>query len=263
MKQTMQQTAVQRAMQPVARPIPTGTEQFDMGDGEEDAALEAPSYTLQKEMQRKAEETRAKRARLTSISEEELAAPGQIDEMMAERAAAAAASTADFSYGSAAASSSGYGGGSSTAIVPVGARTQAIEEQIQGNLRGGVVPAALRPTRYDWSRAAQHRRSDSGASTESAASAASAVSTATTVAIPPQIQQKMDIDTLVHISRQLRVALNARNTDDDAQLAMEIMTHLLIIEKLRSNEKYKTVAGGKAYIKSKKRLLDIVETTPI
>ena len=73
----------------------------------------------------------------------------------------------------------------------------------------------------------------------------------------------MDIDTLVHISRQLRVALNARNTDEDAQLAMEIMTHLLIIEKLRSNEKYKTAAGGKAYIKAKKRLLDIVETTPI
>ena len=70
-----------------------------------------------------------------------------------------------------------------------------------------------------------HRRTDSTASTASAASAASAASTATTVAIPPQIQQQMDIDTLVHISKQLRVLLNQRNTDDDAQLAMEIMTN--------------------------------------
>ena len=35
MKQTIQQTAVQRALQPAARSIPTGLEQFDMADTEE------------------------------------------------------------------------------------------------------------------------------------------------------------------------------------------------------------------------------------
>ena len=35
MKQNLQQTAVQRALQPVARSIPTGLEQFDMADTED------------------------------------------------------------------------------------------------------------------------------------------------------------------------------------------------------------------------------------
>ena len=35
MKQTIQQTAVQRALQPAARSIPTGLEQVDMADTEE------------------------------------------------------------------------------------------------------------------------------------------------------------------------------------------------------------------------------------
>ena len=144
----------------------------------------------------------------------------------------ASGSAAAADSGSAAAADSGHI--SDTAIVPVSARTQAFEEQIQGNLRGsrweGPEPPWGRgrikePIRWTW--AGQHRRSDSAASTESAASAASAASTATTVAIPPQIQQQqMDIDTLVHISKQLRVLLNQRNTDDDAQLAMEIMTNV-------------------------------------
>ena len=34
MKQNLQQTAVQRALQPVARSIPTGWEHFDMADTE-------------------------------------------------------------------------------------------------------------------------------------------------------------------------------------------------------------------------------------
>ena len=43
---------------------------------------------------------------------------------------------------------------------------------------------------------------------------------------------------------------------------MEITTNVLIIDKLRSNSKYKTAAGGRAYVKAKKRLLEIMETTP-
>ena len=35
MKQNLQQTAVQRALQSVARSIPTGLEQFEMADTEE------------------------------------------------------------------------------------------------------------------------------------------------------------------------------------------------------------------------------------
>ena len=219
MKQTIQQTAVQRAVQPVARSIPSGLEQFDMAAGEEEPAIQEQVDERAARYERYKEQQAKKRARLVSISEEELATPGQIDDMMASSSAAA--------------SSSGYDAGSSTAIVPVSARTQAFEEQIQGNLRGsrweGPEPPWGRgrikePIRWTW--AGQHRRSDSAASTESAASAASAASTATTVAIPPQIQQQMDIDTLVHISKQLRVLLNQRNTDDDAQLAMEIMTNV-------------------------------------
>ena len=35
MKQTIQQTAVQRALQPTARSTPTGVQQFEMADTEE------------------------------------------------------------------------------------------------------------------------------------------------------------------------------------------------------------------------------------
>ena len=34
-------------------------------------------------------------------------------------------------------------------------------------------------------------------------------------------------------------------------------------KKIRSNEKYKTKAGGVAYVKAKKRLIEIMETTPL
>ena len=41
MKQTIQQTAVQRAMQPVARYIKTGLEQFDMTESDENIQKQA------------------------------------------------------------------------------------------------------------------------------------------------------------------------------------------------------------------------------
>ena len=154
MKQTIQQTAVQRALQPAARPIPSGLEQFDMAAGEEEPAIQeqvderAASYERYKQRE---------------ASYEELAAPGQIDAMMAASSAAASAS--------------GYDAASSTAIAPVRARTQAFEEPATSNLRGT-------------SRVVGHRRSDSAASTASAASAASAASTASTAAIPKQPTKK-------------------------------------------------------------------------
>ena len=252
-KQNIQQTAVQRAMQPVARPIPTGLEQFDMAAGEKEAAYEAPSYTLQKVRQR---ESDAKRARLAGIGEDAVYTPDKTDAMMATSSAAASSS----GYGGAAASASGYGDGDSAALVPVRVRTQEFEERATGNLRG---TGNLRAPRYDSSRATQHRRSDSGASTESATSAVSAVSTATTVAIPAQVQPKMDLETLIKAAKHFRTILNDRDEIEDSKLSGEITTNILIIETMRSNDKYKTYLGGVAFKNAKKRLIEIVETTPL
>ena len=201
MKQTIQQTAVQRAVQPVARPIPMGLEQFDMAAGDEAVNTQdkvdenAVGYERFKGLRAKT------RARLVSISEDELATPGQIDAMMA--------------LGSSAASSSGYDAGSSADIVPVRVRTQEFEALTISSVRG--TP-----------RVVGHSRTDSTAST---ASAASAVSTATTVAIPPHIRQQSDIDILVEVSKERQMILNQKNTVEDCQLAMEITALSLIIGK--------------------------------
>ena len=143
---------------------------------------------------------------LVSISEEELAAPGQLDVMMSSSSAAA----------------------SSSAIVPVRASTQAFEELTRSNLRG--TP-----------RVVGHRRTDSAASAASASSADSTESTVATRAdaIPPHIQQSTDIDTLVQVAKERRTALNHKDTVEDSQLAMELTTLLLQINKLRSNRNLK------------------------
>ena len=91
MTQTIQQTAVQRALQPVARSIPTGLKQFYMADTEEaiqeqldeGTVAEASTYTKFKN----------KRAKLLSIVEEEQAEPGQIEDMIASSSASASGST--------------------------------------------------------------------------------------------------------------------------------------------------------------------------
>ena len=134
-----------------------------MAAGEEEPTAQAQVDDRAASYERYKDQERAKRARMASISEEDLATPGQIDDMMAASPGGA--------------SSTGYDAGSPTAIVPVGVRKQECEEPPSGNLRG--TP-----------RLVGHRKTDSSTSTAASASAASATSTATTVAIPKNILQK-------------------------------------------------------------------------
>ena len=220
--------------------------------------------------------------------EEELATPGREDNMMELGAAAAAAS----GYGAGAASSSGpaaaadTGHISDTAVVPIKARTQAFEEQIKGNLRGGMVAGptprwGTGAARVPWS--TYHKRSDSGASTASATSAASAASTATTVAMPKQMREQIDIDILINLAKDRRREWNKSEDIETIELSMEVSDLMYKIEKLRSGiipkieelrsgHKSKTksktkeaedtaaaIAASAASIKAKKRLMDIME----
>ena len=234
MKQNLQQTAVQRALQPAAHSIPTGVQQFDMADTEEAIQEQvderAEGYERYKEQQSKKQKT------LVSISEEELRAPSQIYDMMASSSAAASSSSA---------SASCYI--SDTAIVPVRPRTQSYEEQTSRNLRGSTeVP-----------RWGGHRRTQSSASVDSTAStAASAIEV-----IPAHIQQSTDIDILLEAARYRRSELINRGTVADHQLAMEMKTIALGIEKLRSGgSESKTREAVKLYTTLKKRLIQILET---
>ena len=196
MKQNIQQTAVQRALQPVARAIPSGLEQFDVAAGEEIPAIQEQVDERAASYERFKWQSATKRARLVSISEEELASQGQIDDMMA--------------LGSAAASLSGYDAGSSTTIVPVRVRTQEFEELTSSNLRG--TPQVV-----------GHRRTDSSTLTASAASAASAVSTATTVAIPKQpTKTSPNMYGLIEVAKERRRVWNRSDEDDKVQLSMGI-----------------------------------------
>ena len=254
-QRAMQQTAVQRAMQPIARPIPTGLEQFDMAAGEEASALGVQVDEAAASYARHEERVKRSRRRLVSISEEELAAPGQIDDMMASRSAAAAAAGAD--AGSAAASSSGYAAGtvaatdsghiSDTATVPIKPRTDAFEELTTNNLRG---------TSRVW--VGGHTRKDSTGSTISAESARTAASTATTVAMP-QKEVPSDIDQLIEVARVRRRILNLRQSDEEVQLSMEISDLIYQIEKLRNSPKYINLSIQAAYKKAKLRLMEIME----
>ena len=253
MKQTMQRTAVQRAMQPVARPIPTGVQQFDMAAGEETQVLGEELDEKGKSYQRYEDKMAKKKARLAAISEEELTAPGQIDDMLAKSSAAAAAS--GYGTGSASSSSSAAAAdtdvGASTAIVPVSARTQALEEVIQvtqGNLRGGVVPASpihwgpkVPPPKKGGG--FYHKRSASGASTESATSGVSATSTATTVAIPTvptvptvaipqQISSSKDLQILLDVARDRRREWNKSNDVAKVRISMNISDLIYQLEQL-------------------------------
>ena len=231
MKQTMQQTAVQRALQPVTFTIPTGITQFDMADGEEETNLQEQEGEARSMTSWKRGMLQRKRARLQTVAEDALAVPDQIDDMMRPSSAGAASS----------------GDGSSTALVDVRATTQVFEDLTGHNLRGSL-------GRFG------HRRTDSSGSTASAVSAASAASAASTVAMPTQIKPKaIDIDTLIAICNERKTVLNQQNTVDDSQLAMEITTNIVSINRLRSNEKYRTNAGGKAYVKAKKRLIEIMD----
>ena len=80
MKQTIQQTAVQRAMQPVARYIKTGLEQFDIHDTDDAIQQQADDNTadledLQASKKKKDED-------INDIFEDSLSNPSQIDDMI-------------------------------------------------------------------------------------------------------------------------------------------------------------------------------------
>ncbi len=70
MKQTMQQTAVQRAMKPAAISIPTGvTQHFDMGGGEEASTLKRQGDGVETEGFKRHKQLLAKQRVLASIAE--------------------------------------------------------------------------------------------------------------------------------------------------------------------------------------------------
>ena len=73
----------------------------------------------------------------------------------------------------------------------------------------------------------------------------------------------MDINTLLSVSKERRRKLNQKDTVEDSQIAMEITTNVLIIEKLMANDKHKTPAGREAYMTAKLRLIEIIETTQL
>ena len=234
MKQHIQQIAVQRALNPVARSIPTGLEQCDMTDTDENIQQQvyegreaaAASYTRHKNKLRG----------LQTVVEEELAAPSQIGDMMTSSSAAASSSSA---------SASASGHISDTAIVPTGPRTQAYEAQTSSDLRGSIDPPR-------WG----HRRTQSSASAGSAAStAASAIEL-----IPAHIQQATGIDILLEAPKYRRTELARRGTVADHQLAMEMRTIALGIEKLRSGgSESKTREAVKLYTTLMQRLIGILE----
>jgi hypothetical protein len=79
-KQNIQQTAYQRAIQPIARSIPSGLEQFDIADTDEQTQQQIDDAADDLEEGRR---VRAKReSYLHGILENELADPTQIDDMM-------------------------------------------------------------------------------------------------------------------------------------------------------------------------------------
>jgi hypothetical protein len=79
-KQNIQQTAYQRAIQPIARPIPSGLEQFDIADTDEKTQQQIDDAADDLEEARR---VRAKReSYLHGVLENELADPTQIDDMM-------------------------------------------------------------------------------------------------------------------------------------------------------------------------------------
>ena len=102
-----------------------------------------------------------------------------------------------------------------------------------------------------------HRRTDSSTS---AASATSATSTATTVAIPKQpIKQSADIYVLIEVARERSRAWNRSDEDDKVELSMEISDLIYQIGEFMKPEGNLKPTDGKAYIKAKKSLIEIME----
>ena len=81
MKQNIQQTAVQRAMQPVARQIKTGLEQFDIYDTDADIQQQADDKAAELEYLQLIKKKKEKE--LSDVFTNDLSNPTQIDNMMA------------------------------------------------------------------------------------------------------------------------------------------------------------------------------------
>ena len=64
---------------------------------------------------------------------------------------------------------------------------------------------------------------------------------------------------MVEVSEERKLVFLQKNTVEHSHLAMEITTNVLITDTLRSNQQYKTLAGGKAYVKAEKHLIDVME----
>ena len=79
--------------------------------------------------------------------------------------------------------------------------------------------------------------------------------------IPPPVRQSTDIDILLEAARHRISELRNRGTVADHQLAMEMKTIAIGIEKLRSGgSESKTREAVKLYTTFKKRLIQVLET---
>ena len=235
-KKIIKQTAVQRALQSVARSVPTGLEQFDMADTEEaiqeqldeGTVGEAASYTQHNKKQKN----------LGTINEGELAKQDKIDDMVALRDAAGSGS------GSGSGSAPGSGHISDTAIVPIRPRTQSYEDQTSRNLRGSI----------EQPRWGGHTRKHSSSTIGSAAGAEEEE-----LAAPINISTNIDV--LIEAARYRISELRSRDTVADHQLVMEMRTIDSGIENLRSgSSESRTPQAVKLCTTLKKRLIQILNT---
>ena len=246
MKQTMQQTAVQRALQ-TPRPMPSGLEQFDTADTDENLQRQIDEHEELLEEGRRVKQRREDYLRGVLETPE----PDQIADMI--------------SLGSSAAASSGYTRES------VRARTQAYEDQTSHNLRG--TPAVAARTSTDST--ASGPTSSSAAAAASGPSSSSAAAAATTAlgtaAIPPSSSQSsasaattitakpQDIYVLLEEAKERRRLWNRDDDFEKVQLSMEISDLIFQINKLTTRGDYRRPAVGAAYVKAKRRLLAIME----
>ena len=279
MKQTMQQTAVQRALQ-TPRPMPSGLEQFDTADTDE---------SLQEQMDETEElleeGRRVKRQRedyLHGIIENEANAD-QIDDIIQLGSSAAASSgysrdtvrarTEEFeaqttrnlrgtpAKGLVAGQGSGSGSGSGSASTQPSPPGQTIvTQQAMALYQAGRRPVTVvgppsTTVPYTVRMGTASEASVAKASSASAsASSASSVSRATTISALPR-----DIYVLLADAKRRRTELNATNEVDKVQLAMEISDLIYQINLLTNSKDYHKPVAGRAYIKAKKRLIEIMD----
>jgi hypothetical protein len=132
-KQNIQQTAYQRAIQPIARPIPSGLEQFDIADTDEKTQQQIDDAADDLEEGRR---VRARReSYLHGILENELADPTQIDDMMSMSSARGQSrnlrGTSSSSASASGSISALHSSGTSTASGPSGATSDIPFDEVE------------------------------------------------------------------------------------------------------------------------------------